>query len=351
MRARTYALLIVLISRLVLPGTAAHAADAMAFSYSADVYPGVMAFRFIYADGPIVPGTARRLQALISQKHIGTGAVVLFNSPGGNVAEALELGRVIRASNFDTEVGKQSRVDAGEGECYSACTLAFLGGVRRSMGAGSQFGVHRISTTASLTSREALEVGQITLGQIVEYVSYMGVRPEFVSELTRASSENINLLTPRQLKELRVVSTPFETTWEIKTKDGLFYMLGTTTTNNGIHKMIFMCNSSEIDAAMLYNSSGEYQESTLNWTNSYRFSFDGEEVELLPSEIARTVKKSGEDYVGVTVRVSRRILERLKTTSDLGFEMLPPSKQIYAGWTSDFASGRARFFDFVKSCH
>jgi hypothetical protein len=31
--------------------------------------------------------------------------------------------------------------------------------------------------------------------------------------------------------------------------------------------------------------------------------------------------------------------------------MVPPSKQIFQGWTRDFQGGRQKFFGFVKTCH
>ena len=51
-------------------------------------------------------------------------AIVSFNSPGGNVYKAMDVGRLIRKLNLSTA---QPRFQ----ECASACSLAFLGGVQR----------------------------------------------------------------------------------------------------------------------------------------------------------------------------------------------------------------------------
>src|SRR5208282_4356860 len=115
----------------------------MKFEYKADHFPGVMDFRFIYADGPIAEGTAARFAQFVKEKEITEGAVVILNSPGGSVSEALEMGRQIRADGFETSLGTKDRKD---GTCFSACTLVFLGGVRRTKGNNMLFGVHRIST-------------------------------------------------------------------------------------------------------------------------------------------------------------------------------------------------------------
>ena len=200
------------------PSNSALAQDGpMAFEYKADHFPGITDFRFIYANGVIAQGTAERFSRFVKDKQISSGAVVFFNSPGGSVGEALEIGRLIRAAAFETSLGTK---DGKDGVCFSACTLAFLGGVRRSVGTNMLFGVHRISTTVPLTSSEALDMGQITIGQIVEYVSYMGVKAEFVTMLTQTGSEDINLLSEQTLKDLNVTTTPFVTSWELKVFGG-----------------------------------------------------------------------------------------------------------------------------------
>jgi hypothetical protein len=57
------------------------------------------------------------------------------------------------------------------------------------------------------------------------------------------------------------------------------------------------------------------------------------------------------DYVGTTVRLTPKTLYRLANASELGFMMVPPSKQIFQGWTSDFQGGKQKFFGFVNTCH
>jgi hypothetical protein len=208
-----------------------------------------------------------------------------------------------------------------------------------------------MSTKAELTVAQALEIGQIEMAQIVEYVSYMGVMPEFVTALAQAGPSDINILSERELKELKVVSLQFETTWEIKAFEGSFYVLGTTTTDNGVHKMAFICNGGKGPRVMmLYNSNGEYQQSVLNYTRFYEMDFDDKELELAPDEIIETVKRSGPEYLEATIYLTPRLINLLKTASTVGFKMIPPSRQIYAGWNSDFASGREKVFEYMKSC-
>jgi hypothetical protein len=322
----------------------------MNFSYKRDYFKGIMDFRFIYADGPIVDGTAKQFASFVQSNQVGPGAVVLFNSPGGLVSEALELGRAIRAAGFDTSVGTQQG-PVGSGECYSACTLAFLGGVNRTIPEKAIFGVHRFSTDAMLSPKEALDAGQIQMSGITEYAAYMGVSPEFVTEMVKSSSNSINVLTQSKLKDLGIVTSLFQTTWEIKTNSGRFYLLGTTRTNDGVDKMAVICDGKAITAMLLFNTSGEYMENALRYTSTYRWSFDGQEVEIPQRDIIDNVKRTGPDYVGTTVLLTKETLHRLSNTSELGFMMVPPSKQVFQGWTSDFRSGKEKFFGFVNTCH
>ena len=81
-----------------------------------------MDFRLIYANGLFVKSTAAEFRLFVEQNKIKDGAVVILESDGGSVAEALSMGRLIRQMGFDTEVTTH---------CFSSCTLAFIGGVRR----------------------------------------------------------------------------------------------------------------------------------------------------------------------------------------------------------------------------
>jgi hypothetical protein len=77
---------------------------------------------------------------------------------------------------------------------------------------------------------------------------------------------------------------------------------------------------------------------------------DGKEIPLRSNEIEQGVQPSGASYVSVAVHVSPRIYALLTSGQIVGFKMLPPSRMIYAGWDSDFASGRDKFTEYTKTC-
>jgi hypothetical protein len=319
---------------------------AMTFTYENHHFAQLgQDFRLIYATGLFVKDTAAEFRLFVERNKIKDGAVVILESNGGVVAEALSMGRTIREMGFDTEVNTH---------CFSSCTLAFLGGVRRNVrGVGAEFGVHRVSTNPPLLDpAKALDMGQIAIAEIVEYSAFMGVDPSFVTALTAAGPHQINFLSHDQLLKYKIVSTLFSTQWEIKVQGGHFYLMGTTETNNGYHKMIFICNEKGgIDLVMLYNANGEYKEDVLKWTKIYHLDIDGKEYTIWNNEIVEPVHVTGDHYVGVVIHLVDPLYRALSDAQVVGFKMLPPSAMIYAGWDSDFASGRDKYIEFERTCH
>lgn len=66
-------------------------------------------------------------------------AMVLFQSRGGNLIAAIEIGRTIRRKGFSTLVPDKM-------QCASACALAWLGGRTRYMSATAHVGFHAVYT-------------------------------------------------------------------------------------------------------------------------------------------------------------------------------------------------------------
>src|SRR5215470_4817968 len=83
--------------------------------------------------GPIVGGETIALQREISKLPSSLPVAVVLNSPGGSVAEGVTLGRFFYAAKIPTFV-----MGFG-GICYSACSLAFLGGRDRITGKPARF--------------------------------------------------------------------------------------------------------------------------------------------------------------------------------------------------------------------
>jgi len=61
---------------------------------------------------------------------------IMLDSNGGNMMESLNIGFTIRESGLNTIITEDSK-------CYSACTYAFMGGVKRTIETGAPFAMHR----------------------------------------------------------------------------------------------------------------------------------------------------------------------------------------------------------------
>jgi hypothetical protein len=309
----------VIIAITLLPASfclaqAAARSRGMTFAYKEDDLPG-MDFRFIHATGTFVNGTAEEFQSFVQRRRIEGGAVVILDSDGGSVAEALSMGRIIRRKGFNTEV------DDGGG-CFSSCTIAFLGDIRRSV--FGQFGVHRVSSSAHLSPEEALDIGQIALAEIAKYAADMGVSPDYVLALTSVGSADINLLSREQMKEYKIITALYTTNWEFRNKAGFFYLLAATDANNGYHKMIFACDGrGGLNMLILYNTTGEYRHDVLKYTSIYQLEIDDHKHTLDNRELIRRAEKSGPGYVSVEVHISGKLLQLLIAARHVRFMMLP----------------------------
>jgi hypothetical protein len=158
----------------LLTNSAVGADDAMTFKAEAPdptLVPVIGTAWTIYAQGTIDEEAARRLERLLGTKNIPNGSSLFLDSPGGSVAAAMELGRIVRTRGFNTYVGKRSvstERSSEPGECLSACTLAFLGGRFRYLRDKSNYGVHRFHSTAAMA--DPLAIGQIGSAVILQYI-------------------------------------------------------------------------------------------------------------------------------------------------------------------------------------
>lgn len=106
----------------------------------------------IIAEGQIKGQESQRLRAQIQSAMARPGGIneIWFNSPGGDSEEGQSMGRVIRA------LGVPTRIRSGA-FCVSACSVAFLGGVFRTVEAGGVYTVHMFSNFSGLKASQNLK--------------------------------------------------------------------------------------------------------------------------------------------------------------------------------------------------
>lgn len=339
----------------LLGATVADAQEAMAFTFTQEDYrsQGFGLRQTVYADGVITPGTAVRLQAFLDAHKVIPGSTVEFNSPGGNLAEGMRIGRLIRKRGLSTDVGQQNSERKMSG-CFSACTLAFLGGEQRYFPSSrAQFGVHRFYVPGNtMSGDEALDVSQTQSGEISEYVNFMGVKPGFISEINKASAQQMNILSQDVMFDLGILTKDYKTEWEIKIKeDGQFYLRGITKDVRGEHKIIFDCPAEfRKQPIILFIYDADDAKAIVDTTAFLQLRVDKRGIDLSKNDVLSKTRAEG-GQVWTIISLNQKILEYLRDAKELGFAMLPPSRELYVGFDGEFVEGRRKLFDYLKSCH
>lgn len=111
-------------------------------------------------------------------------AVVYLASDGGLVAEAIEIGKIIRIKGYNTLV-------TYDAPCNSACALIWLAGRGRYLEAGGKVGFHATYVEANGRKRET-GVGNAIVGS---YLAQLSLSESAVAFATSAGPDHLNELT------------------------------------------------------------------------------------------------------------------------------------------------------------
>ncbi len=191
--------------------------------------------RFVALHGRIVPGSENVVRDALDRAGPGT-STVLVDSPGGSIAPALAIGRLIRARGLSVAVarGTDGRPTETGAACASACVLVLAAGVARSVGPGAGVGVHRLVdwTTYSRTwdvyrvlRRRGVVVGRALLSRrilssrevyrdapprdyaaVERYLAAMGETPELVALMRGTPAARLHWMTPGELAATRIAT-------------------------------------------------------------------------------------------------------------------------------------------------
>jgi len=157
----------------------------------------------LLATGTITQGTAQAFASEVERRGDYIKTVVL-NSPGGSVADALAMGRLIRARKFATEV------EAGT-YCASSCPLVFAGGVERRAGDRAVIGVHQIAAVKSQAvngpPRDEMSIAQNISARCERYLADMGVDMKVWIHAMETPHDRLFVFKPDEMKSLELVTT------------------------------------------------------------------------------------------------------------------------------------------------
>jgi hypothetical protein len=155
----------------------------------------------LMATGTITPGISEAFAAEVS-RHGDYIKTVVLNSPGGSVADALTMGRLIREKKFATEV------EAGK-YCASSCPLVFAAGVERRAGDRAAIGVHQVAAISSVANgppRDEMSVAQNISARCQRYLGDMGINLQVWVHAMETPHDKLFVFKPDELKSLNMVT-------------------------------------------------------------------------------------------------------------------------------------------------
>ncbi len=160
---------------------------------------------FVYLEGYIDNGATARLEHMLGEEQIRS-AIVFLDSPGGHVVEAMALGRAIRERGYATSVGVRVTDAAAPraGRCYSACPIAYAGGVLRSLEPGAVLGIHRAENSVPVPDEAAFQ--EVVTGQVNDYLIQMGISIELLAIMSSVPHQAIRELTSDEAVRLGLVN-------------------------------------------------------------------------------------------------------------------------------------------------
>lgn len=146
----------------------------------------------VFLMGGIDHGITKSLEALID-KNPGVTVIVL-KSRGGTPFEARGVAHIIRRHGLNTHVAA---------DCFSACTLAFIAGERRTLGSNGRLGFHGYG----LEGRYQVPFVDITQEQEIDRQAFelRGVRANFLARIFTSPISEIWLPSATELQEAGVV--------------------------------------------------------------------------------------------------------------------------------------------------
>lgn len=150
--------------------------------------------------GPIQPGDADRFSAHLDSLPTPPARIAL-NSPGGVVAEALAIGRVLRSAALDT-VMLPGMI------CLSSCPYVFAAGTDRLASRDAALGMHQHYYDAPGYMPAFLAVEQIQTGQgrTLDYLIEMGIDAGLMRYSLNTPPEEIYLLVEEELLATRLAT-------------------------------------------------------------------------------------------------------------------------------------------------
>ena len=121
-----------------------------------------------------------------------------LNSTGGDVEEAMKIGRYFKANEFKVTVG---------GICYSSCVFLLAGGVERNVIGLRNVGIHRAyfgSIDVSLSPTQIKKIRDKLNSDLKAFLEEMDVNPSLIDAMNSYPPESMKILNDEELTSFRL---------------------------------------------------------------------------------------------------------------------------------------------------
>ncbi|EPP9373563.1 hypothetical protein PZF67_005268 [Pseudomonas aeruginosa] len=307
---------------------------------------GPAGFPEIYVDGYIHKATVEAFKRLGNLNGSGMG-MVYFNSLGGDLVAAVELGQLIRERGFSTRVGRKGT--SGKplpGRCESGCPFAFAGGRFRFLEAGSSLGVHQFYRAAGLQAND-LSHAQIASALIASHLADMGVSMSLMGKMVSADSGSMRYLTPLEAYDMGLINAgTLPAQWGIREIDGAIVLVGEQETIQGTAKIALACGShNDVEMAGLFK--GWFDLSLFKPFNEVSLQVDGQPIGA-PSSVAEQSIHNG--FLSYKVLPTDHQLDALARAQEIGLQLHQSGTEHRVDFKVDAAGAGNLITSFVKLC-
>jgi len=150
-------------------------------------------------DAPINKVTVEKF--IQSTQSVPAGTVVLMNSSTGDINSGIRLGQYLREKRFNTHIGRAQEtkkiLTEVDGQCYSACVVAFAGGLNRRVDPGDQVGVFALRANAKAVTDAQFKTAITTLAR---YFDQMGVDYRLITQMLETKGSAVSPFSLHNIK-------------------------------------------------------------------------------------------------------------------------------------------------------
>jgi hypothetical protein len=269
----------------------------------------------VYLDGRIDADAADRLSRALG--GVKGKTAIWVHSPGGNLFAGMQLGRVIRTHGAWTYIIDSRTLLPGE--CYSACSLAFLGGVYRFNDNGGRYGVHRASLRGD-PADGARGVEQDLSAAVGSYIREMGVDARLLDLWMKAAPDEMYVLSPREATSLGVVNNGRRPPhWSTTASPRGTLLQGRQITTGGSGTVSFSCDDKQTVFGSVYEAADRGEPMAVARGSRHWLTLDTDDE--IPLQALGITTRNG--AVHSSFVLSPDLVRRARVATQIGHRMTP----------------------------